>query len=270
MCQNEDIIYGSDAQIALVRRALALRRFFRDDPQMTFQGRTISWLARGPEEAGIVIDLCRLQGYASAQFVARTDSRSFQNAYEQAGLIPIEWDQFHGRDSAQKASAEFLATYSPPEGLRLCSVTTNTPDDRIHALCQMSSENGVLQPPGSVMRGDGPPGIILYVETDSGDVVATGGGFMAYHPQSDRRDEAFWGMLATAPSWRGHRLARWVGAAAIRELTHRFGARGFSSGVKPDNLASQAMCTRLGVTRSDRVYAGAIDPELTGGGSPTR
>ena len=120
------------------------------------------------------------------------------------------------------------------------------------------------------MRGHGPKGVMLYVETDDDQVVATGGGYMAYHPDSPRHDEAFWGMLATHADWRGQRLACWVGAQAIQTLSDQYGARGFSSGVKSDNPSSQAMCTRLGIKKSGYLYVGATDPILMGTTSITR
>ena len=73
-----------------------------------------------------------------------------------------------------------------------------------------------------------------------------------------------------AAAWRGKRLACWLGAQVIQDMARRFGARGFSSGVKPDNPASQAMCARLGVGPSPFVYVGAADPAILGDGPVTR
>lgn len=69
---------------------------------------------------------------------------------------------------------------------------------------------------------------------------------------------------------RGKSLACWVGAEAILALHDRFGANGFSSGVKPDKAESQAMCARLGITRSEFIFAGGADPALMGSGPVTR
>lgn len=93
---------------------------------------------------------------------------------------------------------------------------------------------------------------------------------MAYHADSPRADEAFWEMLAAHKSWRGKRLAGWMGAQIIIDMAEKIDARGYSSGVKPDNASSQAMCSRLGVGPSDSVYAGAIDPAAFDEGLVTR
>ncbi|MFL4468369.1 GNAT family N-acetyltransferase [Tateyamaria armeniaca] len=265
-----DIIYGSPAQVGIVQRAAALHRLIGDDPRFTYQGRTVSLVGETPEAAGIVTDLVRLQGYSSVQFLPRAASARIQAHLAQAGLNPVEWEQFWGQDSALEAARDFLAGYSPPDGLELCETDADTDDDTIHRICAMSQDQGVLTVPGSVMRGAGPRGVMMYVRAPDGAVVAAGGGYMSYHPDSVRATEAFWGMLATAPDWRGKRLACWVGATVILRLAERYGARGFSSGVKADNAASQAMCTRLGLIQSEFVYSGATDPAMLGDGPITR
>ena len=198
---NDDILYGTPEQCAVVRRAQALHRLVKQNPSYTFQGRTVSYVGAPKETsaqiAAKVTDLCRLQGYASAQFTDRSQRDILAAAFTQAGLAPVTWEQYWGRKTAIDASRAFLGSFSPPTGLHLRVVTPSTTDHKIHALCQMSVNAGVLPPPGSVMRGHGPKGVMLYVETDDDQVVATGGGYMAYHPNNPRHDEAFWGMLAT-------------------------------------------------------------------------
>lgn len=265
-----DIIYGSPGQIGIVQRANALYRLLGEDPRFTFQGRSVSLAGEHAGAREIVTDLIRLQGYASVQFLPRSRSASFLEHFAEAGFNPVEWEQYWGQDSATDAARGFLKNYSPPDGLTLHETGAETDDATLHRITAMSLEQGVLTVPGSVMRGQGPRGVLLYIQTPTGDVVAAGGGYMAYHRTSPFANEAFWGMLATAPKFRGNRLACWVGAETILCLATRFGATGFSSGVKADNAASQSMCNRLGLTQSDYVYAGATDPALLGDGPITR
>lgn len=266
----DDILYGSPEQIGVVRRAAALRALLADDPRFSFQGRTVSLAGDWPDAADTVIALVRLQGYASAQFVPRARGEALTDAFAAAGLTPVIWDQYWGHDKAIAASHSFIEDFEAPEGVTLHEVMPDTPDETIHAICATSVGAGVLPLPGSAMRGVGLRGVFLYATGPGGEVIAVGGGSMAYHPESAYADEAFWGMLGTAEAWRGRRLACWVGAEAIVRLAERFGARGFSSGVKADNPASQAMCTRLGVMQAETVYAGATDPLLMGSGPVTR
>ena len=266
----DDILYGSSEQIAVVRRAAALRALVADDPRFSFQGRTVSLAGDRPDAADTVIALVRLQGYASAQFIPRARGEGLTDAYAAAGLTPVIWDQYWGHAKAISASRSFIEEFEAPDGVALHEVTPDTPDDTIHAICAASIGAGVLPLPGSAMRGVGLRGVFLYATGPGGEVIAVGGGSMAYHPENEYAEEAFWGMLGTAEAWRGRRLACWVGAEAIVRLAERFGANGFSSGVKPDNPASQAMCTRLGVTQGETIYAGATDPVLMGAGPVTR
>jgi len=254
----------------MVRRANALWSLLQGQTVYSFQGRTVSTVAGTGDVAARVIALSRLLGFASCHFVPRNQAAELSEAFVAAGLRTAQWDQYWGRESALTQARAFLRSYDPGSGLRLNTVQPDTPDEVIRAIGEMSVRSGVLPPPGSAMRGHGPKGVILYVTTDDGRIVASGGGFMTYHPDGPRPDEAFWGMLATDPDWRGQRLACWVGAQAIIDMNERFGARGFSSGVKADNPSSQAMCTRLGVVRSEFVYAGATDPTLVGDGPVTR
>jgi hypothetical protein len=265
-----DIVYGTPEQVAVVQRAIALWSLVSHDPRFAFQARTVSVAEEQDNTSELVISLCRLQGYASCHFVPGGNAAALVAEYEAAGLQPVVWNQNWGGEGAIAASREFLSGYQPPAGLTLKTVTVDTPDDTIRAICEASVRCGVMPPPGSAMRGHGPRGVMLYAEDDRGAVVGVGGGFMAYHPDSRRGREAFWGMLATDEVWRGKRLACWIGAQAILDLAERFDARGFSSGVKRDNPSSQAMCQRLGVGLSDFVYAGATDPSIMGDKPVTR
>lgn len=267
---NVDIIYGSPQQVMVVKRANALWALIAGDPRFSFQARCVSLTQEQTNSADIVIALSRLQGYASCHFVPKQNVQNMADAYEVAGLRPAIWNQCWGRESAISKSKSFMSDFNPPEGLLLKTVTPQTPDAVIHAICKVSVASGVMPVPGSAMRGAGPKGMILYIEDRDGEVLATGGAFMAYHADSARADEAFWGMLATDVDWRGQRLACWIGAQVILQMTEQFGARGFSSGVKSDNPASQAMCARLGVGPSDMAYVGATDPEIMGDASITR
>ena len=267
---DDDILYGSHEQKTVLRRAAALHGLLAHDPRFSYQGRTVSHAGDAPDAAETTINLIQLQGYSSVQFISPARSAQIADTFRSAGLSPVEWNQFWGRDAALKASQSFLDDFTPPAGVTLNAVSADTPDETIRAICAASVAAGVLPLPGSVMRGAGPRGVFLYAQTNVGDVVAVGGGYMAYHPDSAFHDEAFWGMLATADEWRGQRLACWVGAGAVLALAEQHGARGFSSGVKSNNPASQAMCARLGITASEYVYCGATDPTALGSSSITR
>ena len=264
-----DILYGTPAQIGLVSRSMSLHDLLKDDPRFSYQGRIVV-TGHASDAPKLAAHLSRLQGYASAIFVPREQHEDYHSYYESQGLIPESWDQYHGRDKAIATASAFLANFTPPAGLTLKETGPDTDNATIHAICAMSVEQGVTPVAGSTMRGDSIDGTILFVEADDGRIASYGGGFMSFHEGSPWHDEAFWGMLATAPDFRGRKLACWVGAEAITRLAARHGARGFYTGVKPDNASSQAMCNRLGLARSGYVFAGALEPTLMGDQPVTR
>lgn len=265
-----EIILGSASQIKTINAARSLWAILQDDPRFGFQGRTVLLADEQLGAPELVISLSRLQGYAGCHFVAKQNAQVFCDAYKAAGLNPVIWHQYWGRETALTKSRAFLRDYAPPKDLAIKAVTPDTPRETVLNICEMSLQAGVLPASETVMRGIGTKGVFLYVESSDGRIVASGGACMAYHAQSPRADEAFWGMLATHEDWRGKRLAGWIGAQVIQDMAKKYGAAGFSSGVKPDNPSSQAICARLGVGPSDYVYAGATDPAAYGDGSITR
>ncbi len=159
-----DIIYGTPHQINVVKRSTALWALLRNDPRLSFQGRTVSLADATLGGPDIVIALARLEGYSSCHFVPYNEASSYTDAYEVAGLNPAIWNQFWGRETALTASKEFLSDYTHPNGLTLKTVTDSSTDDTIRAICETSVNAGVLPVPGSIMRGKDPKGIMLYVE----------------------------------------------------------------------------------------------------------
>ena len=258
---GEDELFGAEFQIAGMRKAAALWSLVRDDPRFCYYGRMVS--LNGPQEglAGRLAAMTMLQGYASCQFfpAARYEAEAIEVAAK-SGYETGRWEQYWGRETALETSETFLKTFAPPAGVTLCEVGPDTAADTVAAVARLQMACGVMPVPGRIMRGIGRKGVCLYAETAAGEVAAAGASFQAYHPESDRADEAFWGMLATHPDWRGQRLACWMGAEAIRRMHRRHGINGFSSGVKADNAASQSMCRRLGVEPSRYIYFAVSDP----------
>jgi len=259
------------AELELVtERCAILADLLRNDRRFAFVGRGVSLAGDRPDGPDLVGQVAHLTGFASAHFIPADRWPAYEKTLSAAGLIPVRWSQLIGRAPALDAAREFLNAFSPPGDLRLCAVGPDTDDATLSTIRKSAFRAGVTPPIPSVMRGSGPPGVILYVTTPDGQVVASGGGFLAYANCDGHETDAFWGMLATSETWRGKRLASWVGAETILRLADNFGATSFSSGVKPDNAPSQAMCARLGLRDENIIYAGATNPRLLGNTPITR
>jgi len=77
-------------------------------------------------------------------------------------------------------------------------------------------------------------------------------------------------MLATDPSRRGERLSLILGADTVLESHRSFGFTQFFTGVASGNAASEAVCTKLGLTRRTGISLTMGDPNLVPGGRMTK
>ena len=111
------------------------------------------------------------------------------------------------------------------------------------------------------MRGTVLPGINLVATDKEGTPVATAASYAMHGAETPRATEAFWGVLATREDYRGRGLAAWLGALAIEHMWENEGMRAFNTGIKSENLASQAACAKLGILETEWVTAFSFDDE---------
>jgi RimJ/RimL family protein N-acetyltransferase len=77
-------------------------------------------------------------------------------------------------------------------------------------------------------------------------------------------------MLATHPEWRGARLSLLLGAHALAAMMERYGFTRVFTGVEPGNAASEAVCTRVGLTPVGTSTLGVADPTVLTSGRMTK
>jgi hypothetical protein len=82
--------------------------------------------------------------------------------------------------------------------------------------------------------------------------------------------QAWWGMLATHPERRGHRLSLILGAHALIDMETRFGFQAFMTGVEPCNAPSEAVCTRAGMSPGEFAIIACADPHALASGRMTK
>jgi hypothetical protein len=189
---------------------------------------------------------------------------------EEQGLATDRHEHFWGGESALAASRWSRKEFALPADLTVCAIDANTPRELVAGVAQLCQSCDVMPVPGSIMRGRTLKGICLVAIDSDRRPVATASSYMIHHPSSPRAKDAFWGMLATRQDRRGEKIALLLGAQAIADMWERYGARGFMTGVRADNLSSQALCRKLGVNATDWIYAACIDKELFGGSSVTK
>jgi hypothetical protein len=267
---TDDEFFGSPDRIALARRSADLWFLLRDNPRYAYYGRLVALSDPGRDAADILSAMAKLQGAAVSYFYPAHAAESFFKQLEERGLVTDRHEHFRGGEAALASSRRALKDFALPADLSISAIDAGTPRALVGDVAALCQSCDVMPVPGSVMRGQARRGICLVATDRDRRVVATASSYMIHHPASPRAQDAFWGMLATREDRRGERIALLLGARAIVHMWERHGARGFMTGVRADNLSSQALCNKLGVSATEWIYASCIDRDMFGGSAITK
>lgn len=243
--------FGTPEQIELLRRSEALWNLLKHDRRFSYYGRTVSLAEPQADAAEISIDLARIQAAASCQFLPKDSTDDFCAVIDNAGLNAIVYELCFGEQDALVASKHTLENYSMPNDVTVVQIDHATAADVISKVAKLSIDCAVMPVSGAVMRSQKRDGICLVAIDAAGDAISTAASYFCNHPEGQHAKHAFWGSLATRPDRRGQRLGQILGAQAIAWMWENRGARGFFTGITPDNDASLALCAKLGVAISD-------------------
>jgi hypothetical protein len=267
---DNDEYFGSADRIALARRSANLWLLLRENPRYAYYGRMVALSDPGQDAVDVLSALAKLQGAAVSYFYPENAAKSLFALLGERGLATDRHEHFWGGEAALAASRQVKRDLALPADLRISAIDPRTPRELVRDVAELCQSCDVMPVPGSIMRGQAMRGICLVATDQEGRPVATASSYMIHHPSSPRARDAFWGMLATREDRRGEKIALLLGAQAIIHMWEHHGARGFMTGVRADNLSSQALCNRLGVTASEWIYASCIDKEVFAGASITK
>jgi hypothetical protein len=267
---TDDEFFGSPARVALARRSANLWSLLRDDPRYSYYGRLVALSDPGPDAADILFAMAKLQGASVSYFYPAGAAESLFAELARRGLTTDRHEHFWGGEAALAASRGARADFALPADLSVLAIDAATPRELVADVAALCQSCDVMPVPGPVMRGLARQGICLVATDRNGRPVATASSYLIHHPSSPRAKDAFWGMLATRADRRGERIALLLGAQAMIHMWENHGARGFMTGVRADNLSSQALCRKLGVNATEWIYASCIDGELYGASSVTK
>ena len=150
-------------------------------------------------------------------------------------------------------------------------IDADTPSTVLASLADMALGCGVLPLAGEVLRGLLNPVVCLVAQDREGKVVSCGASAGFAHPDHPVLGrQAYWGMLATDPAWRGRKLALILGAHAMLSMSRNHGIDAFITGVEPGNTPSEGVCARLMLARSGASILGCADPRSLRGGRMTK
>lgn len=265
-----NLTFGTEAQRRMAERSLELWHLARAHPALAWNGRVVSMTAQVPDPVGLAARLVRLQGATSLHYVPREAVPTLSGDLEALGFATSTYNHCAGGPECGDLADAHLERTALPEGLSAHWIDADSPDALVEGLGGVCVGAGVTPACEFAMRGLGPPSAALALCDAGGAVVAGGMSFLCYPPGSPHADQAFWGMLATRRDRRGQGLALFVGASLMRRMADRHGARGYFTGIAPDNAGSERLCARLGVVRGAQCFIGVTDPGVFGSGGITR
>jgi GNAT superfamily N-acetyltransferase len=252
-------LFGNPAHLALLRRGEDVWRLVRGHPRYAYYGTVVSLSDPGDDTAEVMASLAGLQGVGMCFYFPKTGATPLFRALEAKGLRTAQ-SQFHrGERGAYEAGKALLARRSLPNNLTVIRLDATTPASLVKATVELCESCGISTMPGEVMRGGVLPGVNLVAVDASGAPVATAASYAMHASGAPRATEAFWGVLATREDHRGQGLAGLLGATAIVHMWEEEGMRAFNTGIKAENLASQAACAKLGVENTEWITAFCFD-----------
>jgi len=254
-------LFGDNAHRALLRRGEDVWRVVQGHPRYAYYGTVVSLSDPDEDTAKIMASLARLQGLGMCFYCPKDEATALLVELDAKGLRTAQSLYHRGGQEAYEASKALLKSKPSPKNLTITRLDATTPDAVIKATVELCQSCGLSSMPGEIMRGSVIPGINVIATDESGALVATAASYAMHAPDTPRATEAFWGVLATREDYRGQGLAARLGAIAIEHMWEKEGMRAFNTGIKADNLASQAACAKLEVSRTDWVTAFCFDDE---------
>jgi len=268
--QFDEEFFGSSEKIALMKRSASLWSLLRESPRYAYYGRLVALSDPASDTSEILASLALLQGASVCYYLPKTEADELFADLKRRGFSTDRHEHYWGGKSAYRASKNVLDKYQMPEDLSISALNAGSPQTLVANTAKLCESCEVMPVPGAIMRGKVLRGINLVAIDDTGSPVASASSFFIHGRNSQRPMDVFWGALATREDRRGEKIALLLGAKAIIHMWENEGARGFITGVRADNLSSQALCNKLGVADSEWIYASCLNTELLGASSVTK
>ena len=264
MVQSVEEYFGSPDQQLLQKRAYSLWTLMKDNPEYACHGRAVGLADGKSSNIEQQIALARLQGVGPADGLPREELAKRQKALETAGLSTDVYDHWEGSSDSFDAAEVVLRDRALPDDLTAIAAGADASTDDLNALDQLTQSCEVLLPMGAFVRGAERPSVFLYAKDAGGRLVGAAAAVAQYHKTHPMKDKVWWGMLSTDSRRRGEGIALILGAMALRDVRQKLGCNRWFTGIRAGNGASEALCSKLGLHRTDTVDLIAIDPDAFG------
>lgn len=262
--------FGNSDQQRLQMRADYLWKLVQDIPDYACHGRVVGLANYSEHNLEQQIALARLQGVAPVDGMPREYLAKRRTGLENAGLITDVYDHWEGSVATFKAADAILAKSGLPADLKACVVTSDTSVEDLTNRDSLTQSCDVLLPMGLFMRGFERPSVFLYAKDRAERVVGAAAAVAQFHNEHDKSQMVWWGMLSTDPKRRGQGIALILGAMVSRDVRQKLGLSKCFTGIRAGNVPSEALCSKLALSRTDTVDLLAINPESFGGGQMSK
>lgn len=270
MDKHEPEYFGNTDQQRLQMRAHDLWKLLKDLPDYACHGRVVGMANYPQHNLDQHIALARLQGVGPVDGMPRDHLAARSAALESVGLLTDVYDHWEGSAATFEAASEILATRALPADLVVCAVDPDTTMDDLSGLDSLTQSCDVLLPMGAFLRGFERPSVCLYAKDRKGRVVGAAAAVAQFHAANRKKGMVWWGMLSTDPDRRGQGIALVLGAMVLRDVQQDLGYSACFTGIRSGNQPSEALCSKLALSRTDTVDLLAINPGSFGGGQMTK
>jgi hypothetical protein len=270
MDKNLSEYFGNSDQRRLQMQADLLWKLLRDIPDYACHGRVVGLANYTEDNLEQQIALARLQGVAPVDGMPREQLATRRAALESVGLATDAYDHWEGSEPTFEAADRILAERVLPAGLEVCTVGAETSVADLNGLDSLTQSCDVLLPMGTFLRGFERPSVFLYARDPEGRVVGAAAAVAQFHGAHEKSGTVWWGMLSTHLTRRGEGIALILGAMVLRDVRRKLGLAKCFTGIRAGNSPSEALCSKLALSRTGTVDLLAINPDSFRGGQMTK
>lgn len=267
MAAGEIEYFGNPSQIAVLKRGRALFDILESDERISCHGRVCGVVTPKHGSLALIGRLAHLQGASHYANVASDEIEAVLAGARALGLDTVDYARWEIHADQFDHDRHSNADPNLPDGITVTCLTPETPEPVIRSFAETSLACGVLPAWRSAHTGQALRSRTLIAVTPDGQVVSSAYATSYIVGTSElASNECFWGMLATHPDWRGKGLSVVLGSLLLEQMHKEFGFTRFYTGIEPGNTASEAVCSKIGLTMtSNRIVTVADASQLPGG-----
>ena len=260
----EEEYFGDPSRLHAIKRAAELWKLLNCSEDYRYYGRAVGLNGPTDDTAERMAALARIQGVGICYYCPKERGQALFSGLATQGFQTDRHEHYRGGEAAYSFANEIVKNRSLPSDLNVVQLDRNSRRELVCAVAELCASEGVTPVPGSIMRGVSVPGVVFAALDGNGEPIASASSHQMTKPDFPRGSDVFWGALTTRPDRRGKGIALVLGAMAIIHMWEVHGARGFTTGVRHDNISSQKLCAKLGVNDTEWMIAQCIDTEILG------